>query len=334
MQENEPSKKISILFLSLGIFGYCVIIFTYLKFKKFNNIYLKYLIPLSCYDLVSCCIALIPTKPHTTLCSIQALLAMLFTPMAPFWCVTISLLTYLWLVWQINQQTRNRIFHWAHLVMWLISITFMLSSLFGPTSPEQFEQYCFYPGVILKVLYGYYWFTITLCLFFCIWSIVTVSKWMKKLGRTSSESKQKAQNKNFLLFQLKTLSVPLVFVWCYLWPSIHRIYFWEKKKTPLWLEYMHTIFFGLTGFILCIIFVFFSSPVINKLKSICFKSHKNNLNRLNSNIGSDSDSDTSSFSEWNSNFSLSDDNDKKKKVHKNSIFTSEDSSDDSSGLFD
>ncbi|KAJ3439195.1 g protein-coupled receptor [Anaeramoeba flamelloides] len=290
---DSPSIKISITFLSLGIIGYIIIIFTYLKFKQLQNNYLKYLFPLACYDLPSCLISIIPTRKNGSLCTAQALLNMLFSPMAPFWCVTISFCTYLYLVWQSSESLRQKLMKWAHLFVWIVSLPFLIATTFSNSSPETFEEYCFYTNNTLKVLYAYYWLAIALCVFFYISSIYSYSKLYKvifqgtkKLGsETNKNENQKGKSKStqaknhYLYYQLKTLSIPLVFIWCYFWPSLDRVMQWSrKKKSPLWIQYMHTIFFAQTGLILCLIFVIFSSSARKQYKRM-FGLKYSNLNQ-------------------------------------------------------
>ncbi|KAJ3439774.1 g protein-coupled receptor [Anaeramoeba flamelloides] len=293
MSIGPPTPTLTNIFLYISLIGYVIIIITFLLFYKKQNLRRKQLFSLSVYDLLNVIIMLIPTKEGTKLCHGQALLTILFSVMAPFWAMMIAITIYLALIKDKQNMFLERLFKWSHLINWIVSILFVIPPAIASPKVKQYMDYCYYDGWYMLSLYIWYWIAILICLVLVVISLLQITKSIRQLKQLNPDFKTKTKKQIYQNFRM--LAIPCVFIWCYLWPSLHRILQFFQDKIPLWIRYMHVVNFTLDGIAYCLIFIVFDKSVRVQYKNL-FRRRSSKNQKLNVNLIKKKDAENSSSS--------------------------------------
>ncbi|KAJ6228330.1 g protein-coupled receptor [Anaeramoeba flamelloides] len=256
-------ETIAFCMLALSSLSYLILVVSFVLFGNLKKLHRKYLFTLAVYDLLSDIVDLFPGKTSSFLCNFQAVAQSFLSPLPPFWSAAISITTYLRLVGRRSERSLHKLYRVLHIcVIPLCLLVMLLAMLTGGGKPSQ-TYWCESSDKTLIVLYSWYWVMIATSLIF---SILTVKQIRKILSEANGIFQNKNKNNRFspkkqTLVQLKMLVVPIVFIWCYIWPSITRIYEITNHKVTKGLLVMHILNFELSGPIYCIVFVLASAEI-------------------------------------------------------------------------
>ncbi|KAJ3430190.1 g protein-coupled receptor [Anaeramoeba flamelloides] len=271
---NKPLHIISIIFLSLCLIGYFFLILVYIRPSSIKKLYRKLIVTLSIYDFLSTLLTVLPLGEGKA-CDFQAYALTFLSILPPFWSTIIALITFLSIVLKKKEKSLNRLYNKFHVIVLILSSIYCLVTIAKADERPIGTDWCVVDPRFMIPAYIWYWLSIIACL---VLALVTISRIRTILLNTNSASKE-ARKKDIRKVQARTLVIPLVFVWCYLWPSINRAIQWAGKRPPLWLKYMHAINFSLSGSIYAFVFVFSIKQERDALKRILLcRSTKSALN--------------------------------------------------------
>ncbi|KAJ3423404.1 g protein-coupled receptor [Anaeramoeba flamelloides] len=264
-REKDILEYIILILLTLSVIGYFLIIFVYLKFKHLRKLHRKLLFTLAVYDFISNITFYIPASSNEKLCKTQSFFLIFFSLIPPFWSAMVAIITWLLIVYHKTKRQLEKVYFYSQIFVLLFAFTVSLLSVLTSANKPLDTDWCVPDRLWMIVTYSWYWIVIFTCLIFYMLSIFRIRRLFYELKKLDSTAK--SAKKQELTIQLKMLCIPLTFIWCYLWPSICRVMEFQDKTPPTWLRFMHGINFPLCGFIYCIIFVFFTTPVRKTLFS-------------------------------------------------------------------
>ncbi|KAJ3425798.1 g protein-coupled receptor [Anaeramoeba flamelloides] len=254
-QENKILDILIRVFLSLSILGYLIIIFVYFKFPSYRKLHHKLICTLAVYDTISDLTFFFRVRAkYKTLCKFQAFFVTFFSTVPPYWVFTIALVTWMVIVYHPNKHFLKKFYNFSHFLIICFALILSIVSVTLSRNQPLENYWCLPDPTWVAVEYIWYWIMILFCCVFYVLSIQRLRKLFKEISKLDRDVMDK--KKQEILIQIKMLSVPIVFVYTYTWPSISRILEFEHRKPPVWLQYMHGISFPLSGTIYCIIFVF------------------------------------------------------------------------------
>ncbi|KAJ3423799.1 g protein-coupled receptor [Anaeramoeba flamelloides] len=276
---------ISFCMLGLSSLSYLILVVSFILFGNLKKLHRKYLFTLAVYDLMSDLIDILPGKTSPFLCNFQAVGQSFLSPLPPFWSAAISITTYLRLVGRRSERSLHRLYRVLHIcVIPLCLLVMLLAILTGGGNPSQ-TYWCTSSDKTLIVLYSWYWVMIATSLIFSILTVKQIRKILREANGIFQNNKKnnRFNTKKQTLVQLKMLVVPIVFIWCYIWPSITRIYEITNHKVTKGLLVMHILNFELSGPIYCVVFVFSSAEIRQAFQNykwpfFCFKKKKTRTN--------------------------------------------------------
>ncbi|KAJ6233258.1 g protein-coupled receptor [Anaeramoeba flamelloides] len=260
MTFEKLKDQVTLVFVILCVLGYLQIIIVYLKFGYLKRLNGKLLFTLSVYDFLSSCTFFLPGSANKTLCKFQTYISCFLTVLPPFWCATIAILTYLVLTRRYSNQQLEKLYRYLHIIGLLGSTVWMIITILYTTPHPVTVYWCTVHGNLLLAEYIWYWVAILICFIFSICSLVSFRQISKEFDKLNRQTKHETN-----VIQLRMMSVPLVFIWCYIWSTIERMIEIRNKKPPVWVQWMQIINFSLSGIILCLIFIWFSSGVRSHL---------------------------------------------------------------------
>ncbi|KAJ6237062.1 g protein-coupled receptor [Anaeramoeba flamelloides] len=253
---DTAQQKVTVVFVVLCLFGYLQIIIVYLKLGLLKKLNHKLTFTLAIYDSLSSITFFLPGSSSKALCKLQTYISSFLTVLPPFWCASIALLTFLVIVKRTVSRKMEQLYRFLHIFSLIGATVWMIVTILY-SKPKPIKDYwCLIQGNMLLAQYIWYWVAIALCLIFSIISINRISQIIKIHEMNSRDNK-----KETISVQYKMVSIPLVFVWCYIWPTINRVYEIKNLEPPRWIQWMHVINFSLTGIIFCLIFIWLTPQI-------------------------------------------------------------------------
>ncbi|KAJ6238154.1 g protein-coupled receptor [Anaeramoeba flamelloides] len=249
--------------ISLSSVSDLIIVISFIKFANLDKLHRKYLFTLTIYDLMSGIIDFLPGRSNSFFCDFQAIAQSFLSTIPPYWAATISLITYLRLVQRRSERSLKQMYKPLHLVIVIIALLFLVSSVLTDGGFRTQTYWCAPSDKTLIIIYTWYWVMIFTSLIFTLLTVKQIRKILRQSNEvwTNLSHLSRERKKKQLMIQLKMLVVPLVFIWCYVWPSIDRIIEISNKRVSKGLLLMYSINFELSAPIYCAVFVFGSSEI-------------------------------------------------------------------------
>ncbi|KAJ5080061.1 hypothetical protein M0811_14210 [Anaeramoeba ignava] len=132
----------TIIGASLGLIGALLIIIIFLYFKSTKIFYRKLVFILSIYDLFQSLSFLLPGNSDQNLCKIQYYFLAIFTTTSQFWSASISVISYLKVVKQIDDKKLNKIQKWSHLIMLIPIIVLIIIAAYAHDYDDSKTYWC------------------------------------------------------------------------------------------------------------------------------------------------------------------------------------------------
>ncbi|KAJ5080062.1 hypothetical protein M0811_14211 [Anaeramoeba ignava] len=219
----KGEETATIIGASLGLIGALLIIIIFLYFKENKIFYRKLVFILSIYDLFQSITYLLPGNSDQNLCEIQYYLLAISATTSQFWSASISVISYLKVVKEIDDKKLNKIHKWFHLIMLIPIIILIIIAAYSHDYNDSKTYWCASTTQIYLIfIYGFNWIYVINCLVFYILTIIQLKKVFKSISSDHSFSSLTAQ-KNQLWIQIRMSLIPLIQIIIMIPATIRRL---------------------------------------------------------------------------------------------------------------